>query len=577
MIGTVLAERYRIEAELGAGGVGTVYRATDLERGSRVAVKVLRPELLASAEIRQRFEREARALIALSHSNIVTVLDSGVSGGAPYLVMDLLEGETLADRLLRGPMVLDEAIVTVTQILSALSYVHEHELVHRDVKPANILLEAGPDGATHVRLLDFGLAKFLAPPPTDKTLTRAGQIFGTPAYMAPEQIAGHGVDQRADVYAAGIVFFEMLAGRPPFQGDSSEIMRQQIMEELPFEACLPEGSTPREVLAVVRQATAKTRAERFQTAAEMLTAVERALARPDVALAPATQVVELAQATADPGSAPRGVARLLVGFGTLLAIVVSLGATGVAAFGVYVLVTPARLSERHALEAALGIPSASAPRPAPPGVARSPARGAVQVRAAAGASAPGSVPSSSPAPSSAPSSAPPGPEGALLPAATVVPPKPPAPRGPVTDPWSTTPPELGHLAAKAGRPRGLDKREVLLLHQYNAKHPDDPRGHLLLGRSYVGRKWFKDAVNEYSIALKVSDQSRGDPRAIRDLLTLVGFGSAEAARLVAEAFGETAAPAIDRALAGPLPNPEAKVLLRRLRTDVQLAPPAGVE
>src|SRR5882672_2949435 len=218
MIGTDLDGRYRIEAELGSGGAGTVYRALHLERQTKVAVKVLRPELASSVELRHRFAREARALTALSHPNIVSVVDSGVASDTAFLVMELLEGETLSARLKRGALSVTAALVIMRQLLSALGFVHEQKLVHRDVKPANIFLQAEGDGRDRVRLLDFGLAKFLAPEALGPSLTRAGQVFGTPSYMAPEQIAGQQADPRTDVYAAGIVLFEMLAGRVPFQG-----------------------------------------------------------------------------------------------------------------------------------------------------------------------------------------------------------------------------------------------------------------------------------------------------------------------------------------------------------------------
>jgi hypothetical protein len=141
------------------------------------------------------------------------------------------------------------------------------------------------------------------------------------------------------------------------------------------------------------------------------------------------------------------------------------------------------------------------------------------------------------------------------------------PREPPSNPWVGAPAELTHLLPRANLSRGLDKKEMARVHEYNAKHTSDPRGHLLLARSYVSRRWFKDAINEYQAALSVSDASRGDPRFLRDLLTMVELGSGEAAKLVVSAFGNTAVPAIDKALAGHLPNLGAKELLERLRRE----------
>src|SRR5262245_42900584 len=165
---------------------------------------------------RGRFAREAKALAALQHPNIVAVLDYGVSDARPYLVMELLEGETLAQRLQRGPLPLDRALQIIQQLLEALAFMHRSKLVHRDVKPSNVFLQRTRDGYDRVKVLDFGLAKFTAETAaSDPTLTRDGAIVGTPAYMSPEQATGEEVDARSDVYTAGVIMFRTLSGRLP--------------------------------------------------------------------------------------------------------------------------------------------------------------------------------------------------------------------------------------------------------------------------------------------------------------------------------------------------------------------------
>jgi serine/threonine-protein kinase len=636
MIGTELDGRYRIEAELGAGGAGTVYRAFHLERQVGVAVKVLRPELASSAELRQRFAREARALTALSHPNIVAVVDSGVASDTAYLVMELLEGETLSTRLRRGALPVAQALGIMRQLLTALAFVHEQKLVHRDVKPANVFLQKEGAGI-RVRLLDFGLAKFLAPEIGGPSLTRAGQVFGTPSYMAPEQIAGQQADPRTDVYAAGIVLFEMLAGRVPFQGEASDVLRRHIMEELPVEALPPD--VPPGLVKIIQTAAAKTRPGRFADAREMLEELERVAPAPpestSAVVAPRTDAfaptltldkppvpkpvppkekqaaptdprdtresalaadVEAAGATEGRMTVPEPVVarpslfHRVWRFGTTLAIVVSLTGAAIAAFIIYVLVTPGREQERKVVEDALGLASASASvAPFRPKTLHSPKawptpseESAIAPPASATREEAPPLPPTAEVDKAGPegaSSAPP--EEAPL-ADTAQEPAPPLPEEPATtakamearpkgpppqNPWSSTPGELRHIMAKANKTRGFDKRDMRALHQYNGRHPTDPRGHILLARGYLSRRWIRDAANEYAIALKVSDMTRGDPHLLPDLIRIVEFGSDEGVRLVTEVFGKEALPAVDRALETQS-RPEVKARLSHLRDEI---------
>jgi hypothetical protein len=243
--------------------------------------------------------------------------------------------------------------------------------------------------------------------------------------------------------------------------------------------------------------------------------------------------------------------------GLAVGLIVSVTALGAAGYAVYVLVEPGHAEQRVALDRVLGKPR---PQKARPGASARPASPASPKPEPP----PGSPVAELPA---APSAAP----RAETPAAPV----PATARAPAASPWTATPPELARLVPHASRPKGLDKHEMVAIHEYNAKHVTDPRGHLVLARSYVVRRWFKDAISEYEIALKVSDASRGDPRVLHDLLWMVELGSAESAKLVVHVFGDAAVPAIDKALTGHLPNPEAKVLLERLREEAAKAAGGG--
>jgi serine/threonine-protein kinase len=273
MVGRCIDGRYQLEAEIGVGGLGSVYRAQHTKLQRAVAVKLLHESCGSDVLQRRRFEREAKALAALEHPNIVAILDYGVSENRPYLVMELLEGETLAQRLKRGPIPIKPALSIAQQLLEALSFMHGAGLVHRDVKPSNVFLQRLPNGRERVKVLDFGLAKFTAPTVTgsDPTLTRDGTIVGTPAYMSPEQATGDMVDARGDVYAVGVIVFQMLSGRLPFEGDAIELIRSHLVATVPaLERLRPDRQIDDALDALIQRAMAKRREERFSDAAEML-------------------------------------------------------------------------------------------------------------------------------------------------------------------------------------------------------------------------------------------------------------------------------------------------------------------
>jgi serine/threonine-protein kinase len=276
--GRILESRYRIERKLGSGGVGMVYLAEHLRLGRAVAVKVLQPQYASSPKLRARFEREAQALATMAHPNIVTVSDYGVTDGMPFLVMELLQGEPLGERLKKAPFEPRVALDIARQILQALSFAHGHGWVHRDLKPGNVILQELAGGTTHVKILDFGLAKLLATEARDKgpQLTLTGMVFGTPAYMSPEQAVGGETDGRTDLYSLGVVLFEMLTGRRLFLGEPDQMMRHHLQTMPPSiaEACPTRRGSP-ELEAFLAKTLAKERGDRFQTAEEMIEALDR--------------------------------------------------------------------------------------------------------------------------------------------------------------------------------------------------------------------------------------------------------------------------------------------------------------
>ncbi|MGH2626830.1 MAG: serine/threonine-protein kinase, partial [Anaerolineales bacterium] len=228
---------YEILAVAGSGGMGEVYRARDTRLDRVVAIKVLPEALLQDPGRRQRLEREARSVSSLSHPHICTLHDVGHQNGVDYLVMEYLEGETLAERLQKGPLPPDQVLRFAMEVAGALDAAHRQGLVHRDIKPGNIMLTR-----TGAKLLDFGLAKMTRDPPpgnhgsTGPTLTRwsetrTGVVVGTPAYMSPEQALGRPIDARTDVFSFGLLLYEMITGQRAFRGDSQAQVLAAILRD----------------------------------------------------------------------------------------------------------------------------------------------------------------------------------------------------------------------------------------------------------------------------------------------------------------------------------------------------------
>ncbi len=282
-VSTVVNDRYRIEDVLGAGGMGAVYLARDLQLERLVALKIIRGEFLTNRTMAERFRREAIAVARLRHPHIVTVHDYGVDPTAgAYIVMEMLEGHSLRDEIARHER-LDArtAIELARQVAQAVGAAHQAGVVHRDIKPANVVLETR-DGATAVKVVDFGLAKFEEVlSSSDGPLTKADAIFGTPTYMSPEQCMGNTVDARSDVYALGCVLFEMLTGQPPFSGRPLMALLYKHVNEPPRRPSDLVPGLPPSLDDVVLTALAKRPEERYQT----MGAFERALTKPGGAAA----------------------------------------------------------------------------------------------------------------------------------------------------------------------------------------------------------------------------------------------------------------------------------------------------
>jgi Tol biopolymer transport system component len=288
---------YEIVAPIGAGGMGEVYRARDVKLDRDVAIKILHELLGGDADRLRRFEREAKMLAALNHPNIAHIhgvidVPGQFQGGGAGLVMEFVAGEDLAQRLSRGPLPLDEAIQIATQIADALEEAHDRGIIHRDLKPANIKLAAGG----RVKVLDFGLAKALEEPvdtgpnpalsPTMTVQgTRAGVILGTAAYMSPEQARGKAVDRRADIWAFGVVLYEMLTGRPLFAGDSITDTLASVLRNEPDLSTLP-ADTPPAIQRLVQRCLDRDVRTRLQSMGEARIILSAASAAPSAAAAP---------------------------------------------------------------------------------------------------------------------------------------------------------------------------------------------------------------------------------------------------------------------------------------------------
>jgi serine/threonine protein kinase len=259
---------YEIVEQIGAGGMGVVYKAMDTRLQRSVALKFLRPHLVPNADAKRRFMREAQAASALEHNNICTIYEvDETPDGQMYLAMRFYEGETLADRIARGAMPAGEAIAIASQVASGLARAHAAGIVHRDIKPANLLLCT--DGT--VKILDFGLTKHV----NETRYTQHGAVLGTVAYMSPEQARGDAVDARSDVWALGVILYEMLTGQLPFRGGNDAAVLNAIASADAGHPSAENVAVPPALDAIVTKALAKDPSKRYPTASELLKELER--------------------------------------------------------------------------------------------------------------------------------------------------------------------------------------------------------------------------------------------------------------------------------------------------------------
>ncbi len=306
--GSLLAGKYRIERHLGQGGMGMVVLAHHVELDERVAIKFLLPHALGNAELVARFAREARASVKIKSEHVVRTLDVGrLENGAPYMIMEFLEGTDLSARLRAGgPLPVAQAVGLVLQATEAIATAHALGIIHRDLKPANLFVVRRPDGTEAVKVLDFGISKLLGPggAPAELQMTRTAAVLGSPLYMPPEQMeSARRVDVRSDVYSLGATLYELLAGQPPYTADTlPELITKVLSKPLPGITSL-RADVPPALEAVITRMLEKDPADRLQNMAEVAVALAPFAPESDRGLAERTARV-LAHGAAIPAVAP---------------------------------------------------------------------------------------------------------------------------------------------------------------------------------------------------------------------------------------------------------------------------------
>jgi len=390
LIGATVSGRYRIDSILGEGGMGTVYAAEHTLMRKRVAIKVLHPDMSRMPDMVARFEREAMAAGHIDHPNIAAATDFGqLADGSFFLVLELVVGENLRELIARGPLGVSRALHIGRQISGALSRAHALGVVHRDLKPDNVMLVTRGADMDFVKVLDFGIAKVpileigAQPPPSTtgeapmsaspKVLTQVGMIYGTPEYMAPEQALGQAVDARADLYAVGVLLFEMLTAHRPFDHHNmATLLGMQVTAPVPAMAeVAPDVQVPTPIEAVVRRLLAKDPAQRFATADELMQALDeagRVTLPTDIAMSVGSPGDPTAASTVDGASASLLLPPDSASSARRVAQLVALGVLAVVSVGAL----SAWLLSRPASSTALPVPTAPTSAPSSVAVAPSP-------------------------------------------------------------------------------------------------------------------------------------------------------------------------------------------------------------
>ncbi|PYE18635.1 serine/threonine protein kinase [Williamsia limnetica] len=362
---TILAGRYRLRDLLGHGGMGDVYDAWDERLGRPIAVKVLRPEFADSADVRIRFESEASTAATLNHPNVVSVYDSGEDQGVLFIVMERLPGRTLSDEIEAGPMAPDRIRTVLSDVLSAIAAAHAAGILHRDIKPGNVLFSS----AGIVKVADFGIAKT-----ADSAHTATGEVLGTVAYLSPQRIEGRPATAGDDLYAVGVVGYEAITGRRPFAGDNIASMARNILQHRPEPIAAIRSNVDPALVHAIERAMAPDPAARFPTAGAMLGVLHaRSVPGPAPVPGPGPLTGTIPFAAPPPGPAlpptratpspPTSGRRPLLIAGVIAAVV------AVLLIGVVVLAS--RGSDSPATSPS-GIPSSTTTAPAPPATGETP-------------------------------------------------------------------------------------------------------------------------------------------------------------------------------------------------------------
>jgi serine/threonine-protein kinase len=536
--GYVVDGRYQIKNILGTGGVGVVYRAKDKKLPHDVAIKVLQKKHASHPSLRARFEREAKALAALHHPNIVSVSDYGIADGRPFVVMELLSGLTLREVIDRGPVEPDRAFEITKQLLRGLSYAHNHGLVHRDIKPGNVFLQEIENQPEVVKILDFGFAKWLVDQPdANPNLSKEGMVMGTPSYLPPEQAAGEATDARTDIYAVGVLLFEMLAGVKPFTGTLIELLRQHLTAKVPriSQVSRTRKETP-ELRKLIERAMAKKPGDRFTDASQFLKAIDT-LPKPAIR--------------------KKGRGAMVAAVGGLALACAFAGAV------TWVATRPDPRAEMQRLQASAQSIFSSVE---PSDLATPTRTGSVEDGIEDVADETNGDPAGTTA-------------DAAIVAETQSDPATGTTGGSSTTSVAEEPPVdvIRDVRQLVDQRLAVSDDQVTILRTY-ARENDSGAAYLLLAHVYSQRNWWSDAVRNYRSAFEAEPRIKDDPAVLDNLLHISAMSEAsniEAFDVVKRIYGRDALPAVEAILEDQETSWQEKRQLRRLRRELVRLPRSG--